>query len=146
LKDHQAAQTATVASSSNGNPFDEPLASEKAEAAHKAAMPNSYEKATAAGPYAPAGAAEKAMGEQFGDNRAQAKQALNSTLSSAGYTAGGILGAGGVGEAADPIVSAVVSHLGKVKTILDAASKLSLTGMGIREARELYKEFAADKK
>jgi hypothetical protein len=50
------------------------------------------------------------------------------------------------GLVADPVVTVVISHLGKVKAILDAAGKLGLTGggigMGIKEARDLYKEFS----
>ena len=46
-----------------------------------------YRQATASGPYAPAGASERAMGAEFGDNTAQARQALHSTLAATGYTA-----------------------------------------------------------
>jgi hypothetical protein len=50
----------------------------------------------------------------------------------------------------DPVVTAVAAHLGKVKAILDAAGRLGLTGggigFGIKEARELYKEFSGDSK
>jgi Tfp pilus assembly protein PilF len=57
-------------------------------------QPNAYEKATASGPFVPAGAAEKAMGEEEGDNKAQAKAALKQTLAATGETAAGVLGAG----------------------------------------------------
>lgn len=47
---------------------------------------------------------------------------------------------------ADPVVTAVISHLGKVKAILEAAGKIGLTGgglgFGIDQAHKLYKEFA----
>jgi len=71
------------------------------------------------------------------------------TAEGAGY---GALGAGSAFAAplADPVVNAVVSHLGKIETILKAARNISLTtggiGLTIREARDLYKEFSGDKK
>lgn len=57
------------------------------------AAQQAYRKATAADPYAPAGAAEKAMGEEMGDNKAQAVQSLKSTGQAALETAGGVAGA-----------------------------------------------------
>ena len=78
-----------------------------------------YRQATASGPFAPAGAAEKAMGEQMGDNTAQAKQALSSTLSAAGETAAGITGASvapelaGTAESFLQISEKALEHLGE---------------------------------
>ena len=56
-------------------------------------QPNAYQRDTASGPFAPAGAAEKAMGAEIGDNSAQAKEALRATGSAALETAAGITGA-----------------------------------------------------
>jgi hypothetical protein len=112
------------AASPEGNPFDEPLASEKAEADR--AAPNAYQKATAAGPYAPAGGAEKAMGQEMGDNKAQAVQAAKSTAQAALETAGGVAGAGPA-AALEEGSAAVLSHLATtygapaMKAISDAA-------------------------
>ena len=125
------------------NPFDEPLASEKAEQQHREAMPNVYEKATAAGPYAEPGAAERAMGEQFGDNKAQAMQALKSTGQAALETAGGIAGA----SVAGPVLAAIASHFGDLDKIIGMAKKYGWgVDIGYREARELYKDFIKEDK
>ena len=76
---------------------------------------------------------------QFAKHTAQA-------AGEAALATGSAMGAG----FADPVVNAVVSHLGKIETILKAARNISLTtggiGLAIREARDLYKEFAGDKK
>lgn len=70
---------------------------------------------------------------------------LKHTAQGAGY---GALAAGSALAAplADPAVTAAIAHLGKVKAILDAARNIGLTtggiGLGIKEARDLYKEFS----
>jgi hypothetical protein len=60
---------------------------------NEAHQPNAYEQATASGPFVPAGAAERAMGQEEGDNKAQAKAALRQTIAATGETAAGVLGA-----------------------------------------------------
>jgi hypothetical protein len=85
-----------------------------------------YRQATAAGPFAPAGAAEKAMGAEIGDNKAQAKEALHNTINAAGETAAGVLGASVVPEAleaATPVLKHIASQYGEpaIQAIRDAA-------------------------
>jgi hypothetical protein len=55
-------------------------------------QPNAYERATASGPFVPAGAAEKAMG-MGQTNTEQAKEALKLTGTATAETAAGVLGA-----------------------------------------------------
>jgi hypothetical protein len=62
-------------------------------------QPNAYERATASDPFVPAGAAERAMGEEIGDNKAQAKEALRDTLRATAETVAGVTGAGPAAEA-----------------------------------------------
>jgi hypothetical protein len=111
-----------------------------------------YRKATAAGPNVPAGAAEKAMGAEWGDNAAQAKQALKVTGEAALQTAGGVVGASGVGALADaatsafePVTAKVIEYLPHLAKIVKAGRDLGLTGIGLKEAHDLYKVFSSDK-
>jgi hypothetical protein len=76
-----------------------------------------YREATASGPFAPAGAAEKAMGAEIGDNTAQAKAALSDTLSAAGETAAGITGAQIPGAIAEALPAVIPSTIEGVKAI-----------------------------
>lgn len=65
-----------------------------------------YRKATASGPYAPAGVAERAIGQQFGDNTGQAIQAAKSTGEAALQTASGMIPGPATGEAVMGAVNA----------------------------------------
>ena len=56
-------------------------------------VPQTYLEKTAAGPFQPAGQAEKTMGEQFGNNAAQAKEAAKDVAVGAIATLAGTLGA-----------------------------------------------------
>src|SRR4029077_15563162 len=51
-----------------------------------------------------------------------------------------------VGDVAAPLLAAVGSHLSTIKNIISLAEKAGIGAIGYREARELYKEFAGDKK
>jgi hypothetical protein len=87
-----------------------------------------YLKKVNTGPDSPAGQAEKAMGETFGDNKAQLHQALKSTGQAALATAGGVIGAPAASmslDAAAPLVTTLAEHL----PTLDKAYKI-LTAIG----------------
>lgn len=117
VNDHQQAQATTVQASDNGNPFEEPLMSEKAESqptTQPTADQVAYRKATAAGPFAPAGGAEKAMGQAIGDNKAQAKEGLWNLAKAAGYTAtAAVPGVGEVAPEAGELVNAAGETIGE---------------------------------
>ncbi len=100
-----------------------------------------YRKATAAGPYAPAGAAEAAMGAEFGDNVSQAKESLKNLGKAALETAGGV----GTAVATPAIVDAAISHLGNLTNIVRAAKSLGWTSFGLKEAHDIYKMVANTK-
>lgn len=140
VHEHQQTSAATVAA--GGNPFDDPLPSEKAE---QQASNSDYLKTVNTGPLSPAGQAEKAMGAGQ-TNAEQARQAAKITGQAALETAGGVLGAGPLGAAADTIVPAVIAHLGSLTKIVQAAKNLGWATFGIKEAHDLYKMVAGDKK
>jgi hypothetical protein len=141
LGEHQQAQANTVQGSSNGNPFDEPLLSEKAEAQHTDAQ-NAYRKATAAGANIVPGAAEKAMGQVWGDNAAQTKQFLKSAGQATLETAGGILGA----SEFTPVTEKALEYLPHLAKIAKVAKDLGWTTFGLKEAHDLYRMAAGDSK
>ncbi len=73
---------------------------------------------------------------------------LKHTLQGAGYgalAAGSALAAPLV-AAADPVITTVVSHLDKLKTIVDYAEKIGLRGLEYEGARKLYKDLTGDGK
>lgn len=76
-----------------------------------------YRQTTASGPFAPAGAAEKAMGQEIGDNKAQAKAALHDTINATLETAGGITGAQIPGAIAEALPAVIPSTIAGVKAI-----------------------------
>ncbi|MGA9305635.1 MAG: hypothetical protein WBW31_09565 [Candidatus Sulfotelmatobacter sp.] len=76
-----------------------------------------YRQATASGPFVPAGAAEKAMGAEIGDNTAQAKAALSDTLSAAGETAAGVTGAQIPGAIAEVLPAVIPSTIEGMKSL-----------------------------
>jgi hypothetical protein len=118
VQDHQQAQTARVQNSDNGNPFDEPLMSEKAEAnTQPTPAQQKYRKATAAGPFTEPGAAERAMGQTIGDNKAQAIQGLNDVGQAALETGAGVVGASAL-TAAPEIIPQIVQ---KAKVVAEWA-------------------------
>jgi hypothetical protein len=139
LQEHQQQQAATVKSSPIGNPFDEPLLSEKAEAQAASSL---YLKKVNTGPLSPADQAEKAMGEAIGDNKAQAVEGLKNTGMAALETAGGVLGAS---EFA-PVAERVAGYLPHLARIIKVGRDLGLTGIGLKEAHDLYKALSEDKK
>jgi hypothetical protein len=47
---------------------------------------------------------------------------------------------------ADPVITAIGAHLGKVKAVIDLARNVGLGELGFEGARKLYKEFAGDSK
>jgi hypothetical protein len=100
----------------SGNPFDEPLASEKVQAQ----------------PRLPA------------SNFASGSKVPNAILNGSDTTGdiiGGATIAGAAALAADPVVTAVVSHLGGLNTIVKAAKALGWTSFGLKEAHDLYNMF-----
>jgi len=101
-----------------------------------------YRKAVAADPYAPAGQAEKAMGEEMGDNKAQAMDALKNTGMAALETAGGVLGA----SEFEPVTARVIQYLPQLAKIMKVGRDLGITTIGLKEAHDLYKAFSSDKK
>ena len=144
IQESQQRQAASQAASDNGNPFDEPLASEVAE--QKAANINPSLTGTARQYAANAGGVDiKPVTKSTNPKLAMAMSGADEPEYAGAVGAAGA-GAMAASPIADSVVTAVVSHLGKVKAILDAAGKLGLTsggiGFGIKEARDLYKEFS----
>jgi hypothetical protein len=74
-------------------------------------------QATASGPCAPAGGAEKAMGQEFGGNTAQAREALQFGVAATAETAAGITGAQMPGAIAEALPSVIPSTIEGVKAV-----------------------------
>jgi hypothetical protein len=144
VQDHQQAQATTTQASDNDNPFNEPLLSEKAETPTDAQV--AYRKATAAGPNITPGGAEKVMGEQIGDNKAQAIFAAKNLGMATAATAGGVLGASAVGAAVPALYDAAIGHLDQLTKVVRAARALGWTSFGLKEAHDVYKMVAGDDK
>lgn len=111
--EHQQAQAVTQNASPNGNPFDEPLVSEKASGAPSQAQDAAYIQKVNTGPLAPAGQAEKAMGEGR-TNKEQAVDGLKNLAMAAGYTASAMVpGVGGAGPEAGELINAAGEPIGE---------------------------------
>jgi hypothetical protein len=124
----QGSQTATPSQQSQLSPLEQLGQSVNATPSGPSDAQTAYRQATASGPYAPAGGAEKAIGQEFGDNAGQARQALKSGDQAALATAAGVTGAGPAAmslEAAAPLVTTLAEHL----PTLDKAYKI-LTAIG----------------
>ena len=80
---------------------------------------NAFEKAREAAPFTEPGAYEREMGKQFGDNKAQAKQALKSTLLATGETAAGVAGASALG----PTIASAPTVIDKARDVVAWADK-----------------------
>src|SRR5260221_4276945 len=94
LEQSATQQQSAPASSSGLSPLEQlEQSSDTQSASTVTPAQQAYRKATAAGPFTPPGAAEKAMGEAIGDNKAQAIQALKSTGQAALATGAGVVGA-----------------------------------------------------
>jgi hypothetical protein len=76
-----------------------------------------YRQATASGPYAPAGGADRAMGQEMGDNKAQPKQSMQSKLAGTAETAAGITGAQIPDAIAEALPAIIPSTIGGLKAI-----------------------------
>lgn len=135
VQDHQQAQVKTVAGSPNGNPFDEPLASEKAEAQIKL---NPEQQASNTRQSAVAGMTGMPTPNMSDQDKASFERGKMAGAVSVPL-ATGVMAAG-------PLMDAIGSHLGTIKSIMDLASKAGMGALGYKEARELYKEFTAPKK
>lgn len=86
-----------------------------------------YRKATAAGPFTQPGAAERAMGQTIGDNRAQAKEALKNVGQAALETGAGVVGASAL-TAAPEVVPEIVN---KAKAIAEWAKANPIKSVAI---------------
>ncbi len=86
-----------------------------------------YRKATAAGPFTQPGAAEKAMGQIIGDNKAQAKEGLKNVGEAALATAAGVTGATAL-TAAPEIVPEIVQ---KAKAVAEWAKANPIKSVAI---------------
>jgi len=131
VNEHQQA----VAASPTGNPFDEPLASEKAEAQVKL---NPEQQASNTRQNAVAGMTGMPTPNMSDQDRASFERGKMAGAVSVPL-ATGVMAAG-------PLMDAIGSHLGTIKSIMDLASKAGMGALGYKEARELYKEFTAPKK
>lgn len=121
MQEGQQQQAATPPMSTGVvNPFDAPLASERAETDPTDAQ-IAYRKATAAGPYVPADQAEKAMGAEWGDNKAQAIEGAKNLGMATAATAGGVLGVSAVDTAVPALYDAAVAHLNDLTKVVRAA-------------------------
>jgi hypothetical protein len=126
----------------DGNPFNDPaLASSDATQPTTAQL--AYRKATASGPFTPAGAAERAMGQTIGDNKAQAVQGLKDVGQAALTTGAGVVGASVVPEilpAAERVLQIsenALEHLGEnYPQLTKLAAKLGY-GVGAAGAYKL---------
>jgi hypothetical protein len=132
LQDHQQAQAATQQASPNGNPFDEPLASEKADAQVKL---NPEQEAFNLQQSAVSGLTGMPTPNMSDQDRASFERGKMAGAVSVPLVAGGM--------SAAPLLGAIGEHLGMIKSIIDTASKIGIGSLGYKEARELYKEFVA---
>jgi hypothetical protein len=150
--DIQAAQQAKAATppqdSGLTNPFDAPFASDIAEKqAKSAATSGSWETPSdiSSGPEG-SNTDQQLMSEES-QNDATKKGLI---IGGAGATAVGGLAAGpliAAGAGATPVIAEVGSHLAMLDRIVKLAKQYGWAAdFGYREARDLYKEFAGDKK
>lgn len=133
VQDHQQAQAATVQSSDNGNPFGEPLLSEKAEAA---TVPTNKNFDVGA-----------ALGGMHGGSYDIAFRDPKGQISPDTIKAEAVGGAAGI--AADGLamaVPAVIAHLNSLDKVVKAAKALGYGSFGLKEAHDLIKQFTGDTK
>lgn len=118
MQEHQQQQAATVSASDIGNPFDEPLASEKAEAAHAEATATN-------GPYVPNARIRNLTVDPTKDTHSAGEAFLSGAKT--GVEAAAIpASAIGLGEAAP-----IIGHLAEGLPTLDKAYKVLKTLGGV---------------
>ena len=107
-----APQQTAPASSSGLSPLEQLAQSSDTPPSGPTSAQVAYRQATASGPYTEPGAAERAMGQEMGNNADQARFAAKSTGQAALETAGGILGASAAPQAIEAAGSALrfLSH------------------------------------
>jgi hypothetical protein len=125
----QLAQTpqpqAAPASSSGLSPLEQ--LAQSADSTQPTPTQVAYRKATAAGPFTQPGAAEKAMGQTIGDNKAQAVQGLKDVGQAALETGAGVVGASAL-TGAPEVIPEIVQ---KAKTVAEWAKTNPIKSIAI---------------
>jgi hypothetical protein len=131
-------QAAPPANAVGGLPEGYTLETDSTQAPTQTDAQAAYKKATAAGPFAPAGAAEKAMGQTIGDNKAQAKEGLKNLGAAALETAAGVTGATAATALIDGVPTTVPNVVDKAKAVVEWAKANPIKSVAISQiANEL---------
>jgi hypothetical protein len=126
LAQSQPQPTTPAASSSGLSPLEQ-LAQTSQTQSTSTVTPAQQAYRTAAGPFTVPGAAEKAMGQAIGDNKAQAKEGLTNLGKAALETGAGVVGASAL-TAAPEIVPEIVQ---KAKTMAEWAKANPIKSVAI---------------
>jgi hypothetical protein len=118
---------AAPASSSGLSPLEQLAQSADSTQTQPTPSQVAYRKATAAGPFTQPGAAEKAMGETIGDNKAQAIQGLKDVGQAALETGAGVVGASAL-TGAPEVIPEIVQ---KAKTVAEWAKANPIKSVAI---------------